>query len=164
MIKCLCIALVLQGCYTENKALKDLNKANEHKPKVVSDFVREHFPCSITDSIVKIDTAYSYVTIPCPGRDPLSLDESISDTIYIDRITYKTNVIKKVVALPSKTVTIIKYVEDSAKIKSLSLTISQTQSELNNCKQKKEKDSNWIKWLVICLCLSAILNIIQLRK
>lgn len=160
-IKYLCLALALQGCYSEHKALKDLNKANEFQPKVVSDFVGEHFPCKPkTDSIIKIDTSYSYISIPCFGIDSLYT----TDTIYLDKIIYKTSVVKKVIAIPSKTITVTKYYEDSAKLKSLHLTISQAQTELNSYQQKKERDANWIKWLVICLGLSVILNIIQLKK
>lgn len=165
MIRYLCFALLLQGCFSEQKALKDLNKANDKQPKVVADFVREHFPCKNIDSTIKIDTAYSYISVPCPGVDPLTIYPSDKiDTIYLNKISYKTNIIKKVIAVPSKTITIVKYVEDSAKIKSLSITISQTQSQLNRYQQGKEKDSLWIKWLIICLCLSVLLNIIQLRK
>ena len=166
MIKYLCLALVLQGCYTQKKALKDLNKANDLQPKVVADYVREHFPCTIKDTILKIDTSYQYVTILCPSTDPLEIkgEESIVDTIYIDKVVTKINTIKKVVAIPSKTITITKYYEDSAKLKSLYISISQAKEELNNCQQKKESKSEWIKWLIICLCLSVILNIIQLRK
>jgi len=165
MIKYLCFALLLQGCYSEQKALKDLNKANDKQPKVVADFVGEKFPCNTIDSLIKIDTAYNYVSIPCPGIDPLTIYPSNEvDTIYLNKVSYKTNVVKKVIAVPSKTITIVKYIEDSAKIKSLSITISQTQSQLNKYQQGKEKDSLWIKWLIICLCLSVLLNIIQLRK
>jgi hypothetical protein len=165
MIKYLFLALVLQGCYTQQKALKDLNKANDLQPKVVADYVREHFPCTIKDTITKVDTAYQYITILCPGKDPLEINEEPSvDTVYVDKYTIKTNTIKKVVAIPSKTITITKYYEDSAKLKSLYVSISQAKEELKNCQQKKESKSEWIKWLIICLCISAILNIIQLRK
>ena len=164
MIKYLCLALVLIGCnkYTPQDALRDMNKANDFQPKVVADYVGQHFPCNTkTDSVVKIDTMYQYVEILCPPTDTIQSN----DTIYLDKIknVTKTNVVRKVVALPSKSVIITKYIQDSAKLKSLYLTISQTQQENKDCVSKQEKKSEWIKWLIICLCASAILNIIQLR-
>lgn len=162
-IKYLCLALVLGGCYSPHKALKELNKANDLQPKVVADYVGEHFPCKIkTDSIVKTDTLYQYVDVVCPSLDSLKGD----DTIYLDKIKVvnKTKIVRQVIGIPSKSITITKYYEDSAKIKSLTIANSQTQESLTKCQGEKEKKSEWIKWLIICLCLSVILNIIQIRK
>ena len=163
-IKYLCLALSLCGCYTPHKALKELNKANDLQPKVVADYVGEHFPCKIkSDSIVKTDTLYQYIDVVCPIVDSLTKG---GDTIYLDKIKVvnKTKIVKQVVGIPSKSVTITKYYEDSAKIKSLTLANSQTQASLTKCQGEKEKKSEWIKWLIICLCLSILLNIIQVRK
>jgi len=108
----------------------------------------------------KVD--YKYIDVICPPID----SSSLSDTVYLDKIKVvtKTNIIKRTIALPSKTITITKYFEDSAKIKSLSLANSQTQEEIKKCEDKKDKLADWNKWLIICLACSIILNIIQLRK
>lgn len=162
-IKYLCLALALCGCYTPHKALKELNKANDLQPKVVADYVGEHFPCKLkSDSIVKTDTLYQYIDVVCPPQDTLSSN----DTIYLDKVKIidKTRIIKRVIAVPSKSITITKYYEDSAKIKSLTLENSQTRDSLTKCQGEKEKKAEWIKWLIICLCLSILLNIIQIRK
>lgn len=160
----LCLALVFcLGCskYNDQEALKQLIKAEALKPKVTAEFVQEHFPCSTkTDTIVQTQTDYKYIDVICPPVD------STSDTIYIDKIKVvnKTSVVKRTIALPSKTITITKYFEDSAKIKSLTIANSQTQAELKKCAEKKDKSSSLNLWLIICLCCSIILNLIQLRK
>lgn len=162
-IKYLCLALALCGCYTPHKALRELNKANDLQPKVVADYVGEHFPCKIkTDSIVTKDTLYQYVDVVCPSIDSSRGD----DTIYLDKIKVvnKTKIVRQIIGIPSKSITITKYYEDSAKIRSLTLANSQTQESLTKCQGEKEKKSEWIKWLIICLCLSILLNIIQIRK
>lgn len=147
--------------YNDLDALRELSKANDLKPKITADFVNDHFPCNTkTDTIVNTHTEYQYIDVVCPPSD------STSDTIYIDKIKIvnKTSVVKKTIALPSKTITIVKYFEDSAKIKSLSLSNSQTQSELKKCGEKKDKALSLNLWLIICLCCSIIINLIQFRK
>jgi hypothetical protein len=159
------IIFLLQGCskYSPNDALKDLNKANEKQPLTTTNFVNEKFPCHPkSDTIVSTKVEYKYMDVICPPSD--SADSK--DTIYIDKIKTieKTNVVKKVIAIPAKTITLIKYYEDSAKLKALSILNSQTNEELKKCSQKKEKTSDWNMWLIICLAGSVILNVILLRK
>lgn len=161
----LLILLLFSGCskYRPEDAMKDLNRANEKQPQVVADYVNKNFPCKIkADTIVKTKLEYKYMDVICPPADSLNS----GDTVYIDKVKtiYKNSVVKKVVALPSKTITITKYVEDSAKIKSLTLANSQAQAELKKCTDKKDKSAEWNKWLIICLACSIILNVIQLRK
>lgn len=161
----LALALCLGSCskYNDQDALKQLIKAEALKPKLTADFVMEHFPCKEkTDTIVQTQIDYKYIDVVCPPAD----SSTILDTVYLDKIKVvtKTNVIKRTIALPSKTITITKYFEDSAKIKSLSLANSQTQEELKKCGEKKDKSSSLNLWLIICLCCSIILNLIQLRK
>ena len=161
----LAFLLFLQGCskYNPEDALHDLNKANNKQPLTTAKFVNEKFPCNIkSDTIVNTKIEYKYMDVICPPADSLSL----KDTVYIDKVkvVQKNNIVKRIVALPSKTITITKYYEDSAKIKELALVNSQTISELKGCTDGKEKAMNWNKWLIICLACSIILNIIQLRK
>jgi hypothetical protein len=140
-------------------ALRDINKADMRYPKVVSDYVGEHFPCKPkTDSTIKIDTIYKDVEVLCPPSDTLY------DTINHIATKIITRPVNKYIAIPSKTITITKYVEDSAKIKSLSLANFETQKELKKCSEQKEKKSNWILWLVIALFCSLLLNVIQIKK
>lgn len=165
-INYLCLALVfcLGSCskYNPSDALRDLNKANDKQPMTTADFVSQKFPCTTkSDTIVETQTDYKYISVVCPPSDTLA-----NDTIYIDRIKVvdKRSMTKRMIALPSKTVTITKYFEDSAKIKSLSLANSQAQQELKKCSEKRESSSQWIKWLIICLCISILLNLIQYRR
>lgn len=162
---CLALALCLGSCskYNDQDALRQLMKAEALKPKLTADFVMQHFPCTQkTDTLVQTHTDYKYIDVVCPPVD----SSSLLDTIYLDKIKVvtKTNVVKRTIALPSKTITITKYFEDSAKIKSLTIANSQTQAELKKCGEKKDKSSSLNLWLIICLCCSIILNLIQLRK
>lgn len=161
----LSLVFCLGGCskYTPDEAWKDLNKANNKQPEVTADFVNQKFPCNIkADTIVQTKVDYKYIDVICPPVDSASL----LDTIYIDKIKVvnKTNVVKRTIALPAKTITITKYFEDSAKIKSLTIANSQAQEQLKECSKGKESSANWNKWLIICLACSIILNIIQFRK
>lgn len=160
---CFVFLFCLGSCnkYNDLDALRELSKANDLKPKVTADFVSTHFPCKTkTDTIVSTHTDYQYIDVICPTSD------STSDTIYIDKIKVvnKSSVIKKTIALPSKTITIVKYFEDFAKIQSLTIANSQTQAELKKCGDKKDKASSLNLWLIICLCFSIIVNLIQFRK
>jgi hypothetical protein len=153
------LTFLLVGCYKPIDALRDINKAEMRYPKVVSDYVGEHFPCKPkTDSTIKIDTIYKDIEVLCPPSDTLY------DTINHIATKIITRPVSKYITVPSKTITITKYVEDSAKIRSLSLTISQMQEELKKCAEQKEKKSSWILWLVIALSCSLLLNIVQLKK
>ena len=159
------LTLCLGSCskYNDQDALKQLLKAESLKPKVIADFVGEHFPCSPkTDTIVNTQVDYKYIDVVCPPID----SSSLLDTIYLDKIKVvtKTSTVKRTIALPFKTITITKYFEDSAKIKSLVLANSQTQAELKKCSNKKDKASSLNLWLIIALCCSIILNLIQFRK
>ena len=161
----LAFVLLLQGCskYNPEDALHDLNRANDKHPIVTAKFVNDKFPCNIkSDTVVNTKIEYKYMDVICPPSDSTNM----KDTIYVDkvRVVQKSNIVKRVVALPSKTITITKYYEDSAKIKELALTNSQTNEELKKCSEKKEKSSEWNKWLIICLACSILLNVIQLRK
>jgi len=161
----LALVLCLGSCskYNDQDALRQLLKAETLKPKLTADFVMEHFPCSPkTDTIVNTQVDYKYIDVVCPPVD----SSNLLDTIYLDKIKVvtKTNVVRRTIALPSKTVTITKYFEDSAKIKSLVLANSQAQEELKKCADKKDKSSSLNMWLIICLCCSIIINLIQFRK
>jgi hypothetical protein len=163
-IKFIIFAATLAGCskYTTDEAIKQLNKANDLQPKTTANFVKERFPCNPrTDTIINTQTDYKYMEVICPPKDSI-----VEDTIYLDKIVNKTNykTITKVVGVPTKTITVTKYITDSAKLKSINIEYTQTIAELKNCAGKNEKKSEWIKWLIICLGISIILNILQLRK
>lgn len=163
-IKFIIFAAALAGCskYTTDEAIKQLNKAHDLQPKTTARFVSEHFPCNPrTDTFINTQTDYKYIDVICPPKDSIT-----EDTIYLDKIVNKTKykTITKVVGVPTKTITVTKYITDSAKLKTINIEYTQALAELKNCAGKNEKKSDWIKWLIICLGISIILNILQLRK
>lgn len=156
----LLLPFILSGCYTEKKAQKDLEKANDKHPSVVAKFVLDKYPCTEEgDSTIIYDTVYRDIEVLCPPTSIIN----IHDTIYKDGKRYPP-LIKTIVSVPVPQKTIIKWYEDSAKIKLYSIENNKLKSDLNNCGKKKESKSEWIKWLLICLGVSVILNLIQLRK
>lgn len=154
------MSLILSSCYTEKKATKQLNKANDIHPAVVADFTRKHYPCIVKgDTIFRTDTSYEFIEITCP--------ESVknSDTVIINNIKY---VYKKgrTAYLPSPIVT--KYVKimvkDSAEVSLLEYRLNKCQEDKDNYFDKSESKGDWIKWLLIALGISALLNIILVIK
>lgn len=148
--------LMISGCYSSNKAKKDINKAYENYPEAVANFSHDKFPCkeSSIDSIVK--TEYQYIEIKCPDQtEPVQ----VIDTLYLTKpsmpktyIMYKD----KFVAIPSTTKIITKVVRDSSCEILLKKSVEGQQIYIG----KNEKQANWIKWLLILLAISFIGNIL----
>jgi hypothetical protein len=152
--------IFLFGCYTEKKALNDMEKANDKHPDVVAKFVLDKYPCTEkSDSTILYDTVYRDIEVLCPPQSTID----IHDTIYRDGKKLPP-LIKTIVSVPVPQKTIIKWYEDSAKIKIYAVQNAKLIGELSDCGKKKENKSEWIKWLLICLGISVILNLIQLRK
>jgi len=156
LLMMIAIITTINSCYTSNKAEKELNKANEKYPEKVAAFAREKFPCKETgvDSIVK--TEYDFIEIKCPDQaEPVE----VIDTIYLTKqskpktyILYKD----KFVAIPSTTKIITKVVRDS----SCEILLKKSVEGQQILVGKNEKQSNWIKWLLILLAVSFIGNIL----
>ena len=150
------------GCYTENKALKDLNKAYDMHPNVVAKYSAEHFPC-IGSEVVKYDTSYDFVEIQCPD---VNENSQVNDTIYLTKYIPRINSSKhsKVVAIPTKTIIKTIKVVNNAELNVSEFRLEQCESEKNDYIDKVVQRGNWIKWLLILLALSLVGNIILIRK
>ena len=150
------LTIMMSSCYTSNKANKDINKAYENYTEAVAAFARDKFPCKETglDSIVK--TEYDFIEIKCPDQKEQS---QVIDTIYLTKpsrpktyIMYKD----KFVAIPSTTKIITKVIRDS----SCEILLKKSVENQQILVRKNEKQSDWIKWLLILLALSFIGNIL----
>jgi hypothetical protein len=137
---------VLVSCYTDKKATKQIEKAISKKPELALEKFRTKYPCIQTgsDTTIVIKDTTIEVEVECPD---------LVDTTFI-RDTIKTVdnkvVIKKVpvkVQLPGQVIT--KYVEDSAKIKLLSLEINKLQAENKDLKERVDGLRKWRKYLLI---------------
>lgn len=137
---------VLASCYTDKKATKQIEKAIDRKPELALEKFREKFPCIETSSdttIVIKDTTIE-VEVECPD---------LVDTTFV-RDTIKTVnnkvIVKKVpvkVQLPAQVIT--KYIEDSAKIKVLSLKVEKLQAENSDLKERVTTLRKWKTYLLI---------------
>lgn len=156
MKKLLMIMLMISGCYSSNKANKDISKAYENYPENVAAFARDKFPCkeSGIDSVTKIE--YDFIEVKCPDQPEQS---QVIDTIYLTKqskpktyILYKD----KFVAIPTTTKIVTKIVRDS----SCELLLSKSVADVQKYVHKNEKQSDWIKWLLIMLAVSIFGNIL----
>ena len=94
---------LLGGCYTQSKAVKQVNKALGSYPEIVAKIALDSFPCNViridTNIVVKdtiIETIYPH------------FDTSEIDTVILEKKVY--------VKLPYKTVYITKSIESTAKL------------------------------------------------
>lgn len=144
----------LASCYTQNKALKAVKKANFKHPEVVAEFTRQNYPCidGRIDTLVKYDTSYEFIEIDCGDAGPQV------DTPII-MIQTKFRYITKKVAIPSKTVYITKKVEDSAKISILTAQIANLKADNDKLSQTAAKRKIWLYSFLKALIVSILLNI-----
>lgn len=156
MKRLLMIMLMISGCYSSKKADKDINKAYENYPETVAAFARDKFPCKETSTDSTIRTEYDFIEIKCPDQKEQT---QVIDTLYLTKpsrpktyIVYKD----KFVAIPSTTKTITKIVRDS----SCEILLKKSVEGQQILVRKNEKQSDWIKWLLILLAASFIGNIL----
>ena len=160
-IQTILLTISFFGCYTPQRANKALNKAYNKQPREVAAFTRDKFPCIETsvDTIYQFDTSYDFIEVECPDQ-PVK----VKDTIYLTK-NGKTKIVQttkeRTIALPQKTVTIIKKIEDSAKVAVLTI-------DNKNCADKVQKlynkitKRNYLSFiLIILLLLSLFFNYIQ---
>ena len=162
----LALMVVLFGCYTPEKAIKQTDKALASYPEKIAPKFREAFPCTLE----KIDTVYDWQNstawVDCPPQTPLV----VTDTFY--------NTSEKVKGTPVpikiERITITKSIKDSADIYPLKDTIARLKASLVNCKNdlasieresasEKKKHENPL-YLLLALIFSVVANFFQLRK
>jgi len=155
--------IALSGCYTPNKAAKQLDHAIDKYPKIAAQRTRAHFPCTTTNADTLVLTKDSLVWVDCP--DPVQPTDYFHDTITLTKLVKSESVktIKVPVQLPVKYITITKKVEDSAKIFILTAEADRLKAYSAKMEAKVVK-KNWIiKWLIIALIVSILLNYFQFK-
>lgn len=111
--------LLLTGCYNAKKAQKQVNKALLEYPDKVATIARDAFPCITTasDTVTVTDTLLDFIDCPeSPGP------EYVRDTLIIGEM--RTVTVKVPGKTQVKTVTVTQRIEDSAKIKLLTMDIA----------------------------------------
>jgi len=158
--KILVAAFLLGGCYTQNKAVKQVNKALGSYPEIVAKIALDSFPCNV----IKVDTIITHfdttIEVVYPHFDTIL---SQIDTIYGTKKVY--------VKLPYKTVYITKSVESTAKLTilnarfdSLTKVTTSIQKSNEDLTSKVGRKNKVIYWLIALLIGFSIPYLIKLIK
>ena len=163
----LLIAVAIVGCYTQKKATEQTQKALIKYPEVVANVARTAFPCVTTKSDTIVTSKDSIIFIDCPETPENPAPEYLRDTITNTVTKYikgETKYYKVPVTLPIRTITVIKTVEDSAKIFILQAEIDRLKAYGVKVDRKLHKRNKAILWLIIILSLSLVGNYLQLKS
>jgi hypothetical protein len=157
MKKLLIIAILFAGCtpkYTPEKALEQVNKANDKYPSPVAGWLRMKYPCITKAADTVITSKDSVVYVDCPDLPTIIREPGNTDTV----IQTQTKIVRVPVTLPVRTQTITLKIEDSAKIKVMAEEIGQNKIALSKLQQKYDdmKDSrDW--WRKVALILAGLI-------
>jgi PBP1b-binding outer membrane lipoprotein LpoB len=158
--KILVAAFLLGGCYTQNKAVKQVNKALGSYPEIVARIALDSFPCNV----IKVDTIITHFDTTIEVIYP-HFDTTLSqiDTIYGTKKVY--------VKLPYKTVYITKSIESTAKLTilnarfdSLTKVTTSIQKSNEDLTSKVGRKNKVIYWLIALLIGFSIPYLIKLIK
>ena len=158
--KILVAAFLLGGCYTQNKAVKQVNKALGSYPEIVAKIALDSFPCNV----IKVDTIITHfdttIELIYPHFDTNLL---LKDSIYVTKKVY--------VKLPYKTVYITKSIESTAKLTilnarfdSLTKVTTSIQKSNEDLTSKVGRKNKVIYWLIALLIGFSIPYLIKLIK
>jgi len=155
------LVMLVSSCHTAKNALNKVKKADLYHPEVVAKYARDKYPCILVDSIVKLDTSYEFVEIQCPDFVSPS-----PDTIY-KIVRSKTDLSKIVKPQPIKVITVKTITKEVVRDVIDSACYVQAENLINenkNLSMTINDKNDWIKWLLIILCVSILINFIQARK
>lgn len=152
------LLLLLVGCYSMKKATNQVRKANDNYPEMVAKFLQKEYPCIDKKS----DTTFIYDTTYQSKIDTFIIENPI---LSVDTIIKKDTIFRqskeRIVTI---TKTIIQKIEDSSKLTIAANQLSIANKKLDKFIGKSEQKSEWIKWLLIILCISIIFNILLIKK
>ena len=156
--KILVAAFLLGGCYTQNKAVKQVNKALGSYPEIVAKIALDSFPCNV----IKVDTIITHFDTTIEVIYP-HFDTSKIDTVILEKKVY--------VKLPYKTVYITKSIESTAKLTilnarfdSLTKVTTSIQKSNEDLTSKVGRKNKVIYWLIALLIGFSIPYLIKLIK
>ena len=148
IFKIITLVLLLSGCYTTNKAKRQVVKAHALKPNVTANLCKSFYP--IKDSIIK-------ETVHINGKND-TITNLVTDTV-INNDT--TTIYKYIYTYINRTDTVnkthIQYKESTSKVKDLSNTIRDLEV-LNVTKQSKIKElkGNRNRWRMLFFILVSL--------
>jgi len=139
--------LLLGSCYTQFRAVKQVNKALAHYPKIVAKIALDSFPCDL----IRIDTVISVrdTSVECIPIENFTTLSQI-DTIIVTK--------KLFVKLPIRTTYITRIVESTAKLVIMKASLDSAQNairklQINNqsLTEKVGRKNKAIYWLIAFL-------------
>lgn len=153
---------LLGGCYTQNKAVKQVNKALGSYPEIVAKIALDSFPCDVikSDTTISVSNYDTTILVECPVRDTVL--NSVHDTVklYV-KLPYKT-----------KTVYITKFLESTAKLTIMkssldSLTkvttsIKKSNDELTSKLGRKNKIICWLIAFLIGFSIPYLIKFVKI--
>ena len=159
----LILAIVCVICLASCKTASELyNKAKDKDIVKVAELARTDFPCTTikVDSVKTVDTLYKTIDVQCPDTIQYRID-SFETSVAVKVPVY---IKVKVPELVTKTITVTKVVEDSAKIFLLTKKLIEKELVISAQDKKIESKNKWIKWLIIVTIVLSIPYIIKLIK
>jgi hypothetical protein len=160
VFKLLVAVILLGGCYTQFKAVKQVDKALAHYPQIVARIALDSFPCDV----IRIDTIITVKDsiVECLPVENFTTLSQI-DTIYGTKKVY--------VKLPYKTIYITKVVESTAKLVIMKVSLDSSNNAI--CELQKVNDeltgkvtrkNKVIYWLIAFLVGLSIPYLIRIFK
>ena len=153
LLSLLSIVILISSCTTPAKKLQ---KAYNNDPVAVAKFCRDKFPCLQIANDTIINTEYQYLEVKC-DNDTITN----TDTLFITGKPKTYTITKtKFIATPSKTITITRLIKDSAEVNVLEMRLNECSENSVEVRNKLDRKNDWIKWLLIILCASLLLNVL----
>ena len=150
-MKYILIILVFSGCYTAEKAARQVNKANYKHPEVVAKLARDIYPCT---DLLKDDTTIflrdTLIYIECP--DNITPDKTYEVVRYDTLNKTITKIVRVPVNLPIITQVVTKWYEDSAKLKIASIQAIKLTADNESLQGKLSRRTKYLWWL-LALCI-----------
>ena len=153
--------LLLGGCYTQFKAVKQVDKALAHYPQIVAKIAQDSFPCNVIriDTNISVSNYDTTLLLDCPVRDTVlnSVHDTVSKKVYV-KLPYKTVYVTKVLESTARLVII------RATLDSLNNSISELQKKNDSLVEKVGRKNKAIYWLIAFLVGISIPYIIRIFK
>jgi hypothetical protein len=162
------------SCNVQKQAVRHIQKAERLAPEKLAEYCSKNFPPIIKVSDTFIEIKIDSIEIECPPVQKPEWILKVDSTGTISKegvITYKKSIkrgIIRVDTMPTKikiatqsvTKYVTRYVTDSALIRKYQIEKDNAILKNENLHIKIDKKNEWLKWVLIILSVSLLLNIL----